>query len=148
VADKRTHWSPDRSSHDHWLYRLTVLPGSNVVRVTATRNGYQAASVALRFRGEPRRPLVKRLGSRQTSIAGPARKPVKRGAARFSPRQAAAYQSAQSFCYSVGEKKLARRYRSISSHAFDVARAYSGTRPAWSRQAVFEGCMSGFGDRG
>jgi len=148
VAERRTFWSPDWSSNDHWLYRFNARPGSNVVRITATKNGYRPSSVALRFRG-PAQSRIQRIGPKQASTRVTPRKPaVKRGAARFSPRQAAAYQSAQSFCERIGEKKLARRYHSASSHGFDIAQAYSKTRPRWAKEAVFEGCLSGFGDRG
>jgi hypothetical protein len=118
---------------------LKVQPGPNVVRITAAKKGYRPATVALRFRG----------GTRQVSSGVTPRKPpVKRGAARFSPRQAAAYQSAQSFCATAGKTRLARKYHSASSHGFDIAQAYSRDRPQWAKEAVLEGCLSGFGDRG
>jgi hypothetical protein len=148
VADKTTFQSPDWPSRDHWLYRLKVRTGPNLVRITAAKKGYRPASVALRFRGSAQSG-TERIGPKQVSIGvTPGKPPVKRGAARFSPRQAAAYQSAQSFCARGGERRLARKYHSASSHGFDIAQAYSRTWPQWAKEAVFEGCLSGFGDRG
>jgi hypothetical protein len=148
IAVKGGSRSPRWPSRNRWTYALKLKPGTNVVRVKATKPGYRPATVALKLQGPAiQRPGVKPVSAGVPNAGRPRRPPVKRGATRFSPRQGVAYQAAQTFCYENGEQRLARRYHT-AKHAFDIAKAYSGTRPQWARQAVFEGCLSGFGDRG
>jgi hypothetical protein len=131
------------ASNNEWSFQHDVERGDNVVHVTARKEGYRPAAVALRFRGKPFEVSTPGTGGFiETPQLKKGKKP-KTGAAKWTGQNRENYEIAKFACGAFSRKKVARDLGITSTDPIDLAQKYSEGYRGPFRQAAFEGCLAG-----